>query len=92
MYRLKRENQNGSSIYVCTFKWCSRAITLKNNAIIKLNAENHNHEPKLPENAQKVFCGLKRRVLSDIDQPVTKIYEEELKKFASACLFQLYRL
>ena len=38
---------------------------------------------------KKVCCGLKRRVLSDIDQPFTKIYEEELKKFVSACLFQL---
>ena len=69
---------------------CSRTITLKDNVIIKLNDGNHNHEPKLPENVQKVFCGLKRRVLSDIDQSVTKIYEEELKKFVSACLFQLY--
>ena len=45
-------------------------------------------------NCQKMFknyfVDLKRRVLSDIDQPVTKIYEEELKKFVSACLFQLY--
>jgi len=33
---------------------------LKNNAIIKSNGENHNHPPKLPENVQSVFCGLKR--------------------------------
>ena len=32
LYRLRRENQNGSLIYVCTFKWYSRTITLKNNS------------------------------------------------------------
>ena len=37
LYRLKRENKNGSLIYVCTFRWCTRTITLKNNVIIKLN-------------------------------------------------------
>ena len=34
--------------------------------IIKLNSENHNHDPKLPENVQTVFSGLKRRILTDI--------------------------
>ncbi|CAF2716925.1 unnamed protein product [Rotaria sp. Silwood2] len=71
LYHLKRENKNTSSLYVCTFKSCSRSITLKNNVIIKSNDENHNHEPKLSENVQRVFCGLKRRVLDDVDQPIT---------------------
>ncbi|CAF0968541.1 unnamed protein product [Rotaria magnacalcarata] len=81
VYHLKRENKNTSSHYVWTFNACSRSITLKNNVIIKSNAENHNREPKLPENVQAVFCGLKRRVLDDVDQPISKIYEEEVKKF-----------
>ncbi|CAF1545159.1 unnamed protein product [Rotaria sordida] len=81
LYRLRRENQNGTLIYVCTFKLCSRTITLKNDVILKTNGGNHNHDPKLPENVQAVLCGLKRRVLTDIDQPVTKIYEDEVKKF-----------
>ena len=85
LYHLKRENKNSSSVYVCTFKWCFRTISLKRNVIIKSNDENHNHEPKLPENVQTVFCGLKRRVLSDIDQSVTKIYEE-LKKIVSVTI------
>ncbi|CAF4101754.1 unnamed protein product [Rotaria sp. Silwood2] len=53
LYHLKRENKNTSSRYVCTFKSCSRSITLKNNVIIKSNDENPNHEPKLPENVQR---------------------------------------
>jgi FLYWCH zinc finger domain len=89
LYHLKRENKNGSLIYVCTFKSCSRAITLKNNVIIKSNGGNHNHDPKLPENVQAVYCGLKRRILTDIDEPVTKLYEEEVKKFVSDCLIYL---
>jgi hypothetical protein len=89
LYRLKRENQNGSSIHVCTFKWCSRTISIKDNVIIKSNSENHNHDPKLSENVQTVLCGLKRRMISDADQPVTKIYEEEVKKFVSAYSFYL---
>jgi len=92
LYRSRRENKNGSSIYQCTSKCCSRTITFKNNIIIKSNGENHNHDPKLPENVQTVFCGLKRRMLSDIDQPITKIYEEEVKKFVSACSFHLYSI
>ncbi|CAF1313218.1 unnamed protein product [Rotaria sp. Silwood1] len=82
LYRLKRENQNGSLIFVCTSKWCHCAITVKNDLIIKSKAGNRNHDPKLPENVQRVLCGLKRRILTDIDQPVTKIYEEEVKKFS----------
>ena len=30
LYRFKRENQNGSVIYVCTIPSCARLITLKN--------------------------------------------------------------
>ena len=55
--RLKRENQNGTLLYICTFNCRSHTITLKDNAIIKVNDENHNHEPKLPESVQIVFVG-----------------------------------
>ena len=92
LYHLKRENKNGSSIYVCTFKSCSRAITFKNNSIIKSNGPNHNHAPKLPENVQTVLSGLKRRILTDIDQPITKIYEDEVKKFVSGCSLHLHSI
>ena len=85
LYRLKRENQNGTHLYVCIFNCCSRTISLKDNAIIKVNGENHNHDPKLPENVQTVLVGLKRRVLSDIEKPIPTIYDEEVKKFVSIC-------
>ena len=62
LYRLKRKNQDGSAIYICTFKLCSRALTLKNNAIIKSNCDKHNHDPKLPENVQGVLYGVKGRI------------------------------
>ncbi len=91
LYGLKRVNQNGTLIYVCTFKSCSRAITLNNDAIVKSNSLNHNHAPKLPENVQAVLTGLKRRILIDIDQPVLQLYEEEVKKFVSTSLFHLHR-
>ena len=91
LYGLKRVNQNRTLIYVCTFKSCSRAITLKNDAIVKPNGVNHNHDPKLPENVQTVLTGLKRRVLTEIDQPVSQLYEEEVKKFVSTSLFHLHR-
>ena len=84
-YRLKRENQNGTHLYVCTFNCCSGTIFLKDNAIIKANGENQNHDPKLPENVQTVLVGLKRRVLSDIEKPIPTIYDEELKKIVSIC-------
>ena len=45
---------------------------------------------KLPENVQTVLSELKRRVLSDMAQPVTKIYEEEVKKFVSLSSLRLY--
>ena len=83
LYGLRRENKNGSFVYICTFKSCSRTITLKDNTIVKSNGSDHNHGPKLPENVQVVLCGLKRRVLTDSDQPVGKTYEEEVKKFVS---------
>ncbi|CAF1341983.1 unnamed protein product [Rotaria sordida] len=81
LYRLKRENQNGSLISICTFKWCSRIITLKNDAIIKNNGENHNYDLKLPGNVRTMLCGLKHRRLTDVDEPVTKLYEDEVKRF-----------
>ncbi|CAF1086026.1 unnamed protein product [Rotaria sordida] len=83
LYRLKCENQNGSLISICTFKWCSRIITLKNDAIIKTNGENYNHDLKLPEKVRTMLCGLKYRRLTDVDEPVTKLYEDEVKRFRS---------
>ena len=47
LYRLKRENQNGSVVCVCTIKSCGRLITLKNGVIIKSDGKTHNHAPKL---------------------------------------------
>ena len=76
LYRLKRENQNDTYLYVCTFKCCSCTVSLKDKAIIKVNGKNHNHDPKLPENVQTVLVGLKRRVLSDIEKTIPTIYDE----------------
>ena len=87
LYQFKRENQDGSLTYVCTFKWCSRTICIRDNLIFKSNGGNHNHAPKLSENVQTVLCGLKRRILSEPDQPVTKVYDEEVKRFVSVCSF-----
>jgi len=85
-YRLRRKNQNGSFKYVRTIKSCPSVITLKNDVIIKCNG-NHNHAPKLITNVQNVLTGLKRRVLTDVDQPIGKIYEDEVKKFVSILSF-----
>ncbi|CAF3135153.1 unnamed protein product [Rotaria socialis] len=81
LYRLRRENQNGSFICVCRTKSCPRVITLKNDAIIKCDVTSHNHDPRLTENIQNVFTGLKRRVITEFDQPIGKIYDEEVKRF-----------
>ena len=87
LYRLKRENQNGSVVYVCTIKCCGHLITLKNDVIIKSDSRCHNHAPKLSNNVQAVLTRLKRRVLIDDDQSIGKIYDEEVKKFVSICSF-----
>ncbi|CAF2885444.1 unnamed protein product [Rotaria sp. Silwood2] len=90
LYRLRRENQNGSFIYVCTAKSCPCAITLKNNVIIKKNSTNHNHAPKLTENVENVLNELKRRVLTDVDQPIGRIYEEERRENGSAAAIPVF--
>ena len=35
LYRMKRETQKGTSLYVCTHKSCTRNITLQNDTITK---------------------------------------------------------
>ena len=62
--------------------------SLKDNVIIKVNGENHNHDPKLPENVQTVLVRLKRRVLSDIEKSVPTIYDEHVKKFVSIWILE----
>ena len=86
LYRLKRENQNGIHLYVCTFNCCCHMITLEDTAIIKVNGENHNYDSKLPENVQIVLAELKRRVLFDIEKPIPIVYDQEVKKFVNICL------
>ena len=87
LYRLRCKNQNSSLIYVCTSKSCPCVITLKNNAIIKLNCTNRNHDPKLIKNVQNILAGLQRRILTDVNQTIGKINEEEVKKFVSILSF-----
>ena len=87
LYRLRRKDQNSSLIYVCTIKSYPCVITLKDNAIIKFNCTNHNHNLKLTENVQNVLTGLERRVLTDVDQTIGKIYKEEVKRFVSMLSF-----
>ncbi|CAF4475878.1 unnamed protein product [Didymodactylos carnosus] len=90
LYHLKRVNQNGSSLYVCTFKSCYCTITLKNDAITKSTATSHNHDPKLPDNVQIVLTGLKRRVLTDADKPIPKIYDEERRENGTAATVPVF--
>ncbi|CAF2171282.1 unnamed protein product [Rotaria magnacalcarata] len=89
LYRLQRENQNRSLAYVCTSKSCPHVITLKNDAIIQCDATRHNHDPKRTEDLQNVFTGLKRRVITDVDQSIGKTYEE-VKKFVSNLAFAIH--
>ncbi|CAF3341244.1 unnamed protein product [Rotaria socialis] len=84
LYGLRRENKNGSLVYACTNKSCPRVITLKNDAIIQCDVTRHNHDPRLTDDVQNVFTGLKRRVITDVDKSIGKIYEEEVKKFRRA--------
>ncbi|CAM4795938.1 unnamed protein product [Rotaria magnacalcarata] len=90
LYRLRRENKNGSLVYVCTNKSCPRVITLKNDAIIQCDVTRHNHDPRLTDDVQNVFTGLKRRVITDVDKSIGKIYEEEVKKFVSNLAFAIH--
>ncbi|CAF1017368.1 unnamed protein product [Rotaria sp. Silwood1] len=78
---MKRETQKGISLYVCTNKSCTRSVTLQNDTIIKCNGITHDHDPKLNDNVEVVLTGIKRRVLADVDVPIGKIYEEEVKRF-----------
>ncbi|CAF3170463.1 unnamed protein product [Rotaria socialis] len=89
LYRLRRENQNGSFVYVCTNKPCPRVITSKNDAIIQCDLTRHNHDPRLTEDLQNVFTGLKRRVITDVDQSIGKTYEE-VKRFVSDLAFVIH--
>ena len=60
---------------------------LKNNTIIKLNCTNHNYDPKCTENVHDVLIGLKRCVLTGVDQTIGQIYEEEVKRFVNILFF-----
>ena len=60
---------------------------LNNNTTIELNCTNHNHDPKLTEHVQNVLTRLKRRVLTDADQTIGKIYKEEVQKFVNILSF-----
>ena len=63
----------------------------KNNTIIKLNCTTHNHDLKSTENVQNVLTVLTRRVLTDVNQTIGKIYEEEIKKkVRENFIFSLY--
>jgi len=62
---------------------------VKNDTILKCKGTSHNHDRKLAENVQNIFTGLKCRILDDIDKPIGKIYEEEVKRFVSICYFSL---
>ena len=75
--------RKASVIYAYTIKACGRLITLKNDVIIKYDGKSHNHAPKSSNNVQAVLNGLKCRVLTDNNQSIGKIYDEEVEKFRS---------
>ena len=51
------------------------------------NCTNHNHDSKLIENIQNILTELKRRLLTDVDQTIGKVDEEQVKKFVSILTF-----
>jgi hypothetical protein len=71
LYGLRRENKNGSFVYICTFKSCSRTVTLKDNTIIKSNGLDHNHGAY-----QKVLRSISHRYI-DVIQDAKDSSDEE---------------
>ncbi|CAF1368338.1 unnamed protein product [Rotaria sp. Silwood1] len=69
-FQSELENTIKDEYFAVVIKWMNKTIT----------SENYHHDAKLSENTRAVFWGLKRRILADIDQPVTKLYKDEVKK------------
>ncbi|CAF4229260.1 unnamed protein product, partial [Rotaria sp. Silwood2] len=81
LYRLQKCNKNGSTRWVCTNRYCSSSITIRNE-IIQSQRGKHNHtNVKRSVSIIKAVKAMRQEVRNNISKPVTQIYSEFLSEY-----------
>ncbi|CAF1001687.1 unnamed protein product [Adineta ricciae] len=75
-YRLQKYNKNGSVRWICTNRYCSSSITIRNEKIENQRGQHNHNKVQRSASIMKTFKDMRQEVRNDVGKPVTQIYTE----------------
>ena len=80
-YRLQKCNKNGSVRWVCTNRYCSSSITIRNEMVENQGGQHNHSNVKRSASILKAFKKMRQGVRNDVGKPVTQIYTEFVSEY-----------
>jgi hypothetical protein len=93
LYRLQKNNKNGTSRWVCTNRKCSSSLTLKKEKIYKVRGIHKHNNVRTSLSITNVVKEIREEVCINVSKPITQIYNETVSQYVNriTLLFFLYR-
>ncbi|CAF1380158.1 unnamed protein product [Adineta ricciae] len=81
LYRLQKHNKNGSIRWICTNRYCSSSITIRNQTIENQRGQHNHDKVKRSASIMNAFKHMRQEVRNDVGKPVTQIYTEFVSEY-----------
>ena len=92
LYRLQKCNKNGSTRWVCTNRYCSSSITIRNEIIQNQRGQHNHNNVKRSVSIIKAVKDMRHEIRNNISKPVTQIYSEFVSEYVNrTCIFFFLR-
>jgi hypothetical protein len=81
LYRIQKQNKNGSIRFTCTDERCNASVTMIENKIKFIRGIHRHEERMLPFHIGEVVHEFRQAAVSEIRTPLPQIYDRITKKF-----------
>ena len=81
LYRLQKQNKNGTVRWTCTSERCNASIIMRDNNLISIRRVYQHVEWQLPFHIGQIVNDFRRAVANNIRTPIPQIYDQFAKKF-----------
>lgn len=81
LYRIQKQNKNGTIRLTCTSERCNASITMHDDEVLAIRGVHDHNDRQLPFHIGEVINELQEKATTDIRTPLPQIYDRLVKKF-----------
>ena len=81
LYRVQKQNKNGTTRLKCTSERCSASITMQDDKVLAIRGLHNHKERQLSFHIGELVKELQKTAAADIRTPIPQIYDRFAKKF-----------